>query len=87
MRAFQEDLSKFESPNTQVLGVSTDDIETHKRFSAGLGLKFPLISDIDRKLSLLSLSNQTAAFLKTLEIFLPDRFFLIFSTPSRGYIK
>ena len=51
MQAFQEDLSKFESLNAQVLGVSADDIETHKRFSAELGLKFPLISDSDRKLA------------------------------------
>lgn len=50
MRAFQEDLLKFESLNAQVLGVSADDIESHKRFSAELGLKFPLISDSDRKL-------------------------------------
>ena len=49
MRAFQEDLLEFESLNTQVLGVSADDIETHRRFSTELGLKFPLISDSDRK--------------------------------------
>jgi peroxiredoxin len=48
MRAFQKDLLKFESLNAQVLGVSADDIETHKRFSTELGLKFPLISDRDR---------------------------------------
>ena len=51
MRAFQDDLLKFESLNAQVLGVSADDLETHKRFSAELGLQFPLISDSDRKLA------------------------------------
>ena len=51
MRAFQEDLLKFESLNAQVLGVSMDDMEAHKRFSAELGLKFPLIPDSDRKLA------------------------------------
>ena len=51
MQAFQDDLLKFESLNAQVLGVSADDLETHKRFSAELGLKFPLISDSDRKLA------------------------------------
>ena len=50
MQAFQDDLLKFESLNAQVLGVSADDLETHKRFSAELGLRFPLISDSDRKL-------------------------------------
>ena len=51
MQAFQDDLLKFESLNAQVLGVSVDDLETHKRFSAELGLTFPLISDSDRKLA------------------------------------
>ena len=51
MEAFQDDLLKFESLNVQVLGVSADDLETHKRFSAELGLKFPLIPDSDRKLA------------------------------------
>ena len=51
MRTFQEDLLTFESLNAQVLGLSMDDMATHKRFSAELGLKFPLISDSDRKLA------------------------------------
>jgi peroxiredoxin Q/BCP len=50
MKAFQEDLSKFESLNAQVLGVSPDDVETHKRFSMELGLQFPLIADTDQKI-------------------------------------
>jgi peroxiredoxin Q/BCP len=51
MQAFQDDLLKFASLNAQVLGVSADDLETHKRFSRELGLQFPLISDSDRKLA------------------------------------
>jgi peroxiredoxin Q/BCP len=31
-----------------VLGVSPDDLETHKKFSASLGLRFPLIADTDK---------------------------------------
>ena len=45
MQAFQADLSRFESLNAQVLGVSPDDVETHKKFSASLGLRFPLVTD------------------------------------------
>jgi thioredoxin-dependent peroxiredoxin len=48
MQAFQQDLTKFESLNAQVLGISPDDLETHKRFSNELGLRFPLISDPDQ---------------------------------------
>ena len=47
MQAFQADLSRFERLNAQVLGVSPDDVETHKKFSASLGLRFPLVADKD----------------------------------------
>ena len=42
MEAFQKDVASFERFGTQVLGVSPDDVETHKRFAASLGLTFPL---------------------------------------------
>ena len=48
MQAFQADLSRFEGLNAQVLGVSPDDVETHTKFSASLGLRFPLIADTDK---------------------------------------
>ena len=51
MQAFQDDLLKFEGLGAQVLGVSADELETHKRFSAELGLRFPLISDGNGKLA------------------------------------
>jgi peroxiredoxin Q/BCP len=50
MRAFQQDFARFESLNAQVLGISPDDVETHKKFSAELGLQFPLIADTDQKI-------------------------------------
>jgi thioredoxin-dependent peroxiredoxin len=53
MQAFQQDLKKFESLNAQVLGISPDDVETHRRFSKELGLQFPLIADTDRKIQTL----------------------------------
>ena len=45
MAAFQKDIESFERLNTQVLGVSSDDLETHRRFAKELGLTFPLITD------------------------------------------
>ena len=45
MTAFQADIAAFERLNTQVLGVSPDDVATHKRFAESLKLAFPLVSD------------------------------------------
>lgn len=45
MEAFQKDIESFERLGTQVLGVSPDDMETHRRFAEKLGLTFPLVSD------------------------------------------
>jgi thioredoxin-dependent peroxiredoxin len=45
MKAFQADIAAFERLNTQVLGVSPDDVATHKRFAESLKLTFPLVSD------------------------------------------
>ena len=45
MQAFQRDLSRFEKLNAQVLGISTDDLQTHREFSEKFALTFPLIAD------------------------------------------
>lgn len=44
-RRFQEDLPKYIAKNTQVLGISVDDVDSHTEFCDSEGLKFPL----DRK--------------------------------------
>ena len=45
MKAFQDDIARFEELNVQVLGVSSDSLETHQAFSDQLGLSFPLAVD------------------------------------------
>jgi peroxiredoxin Q/BCP len=45
MQAFQSDFLRFAEHNAQVLGVSSDTLETHQEFAAKLGLGFPLIVD------------------------------------------
>lgn len=45
MKAFQDDIDRFEKLNAQVLGVSSDSLETHKEFARSLKLSFPLIAD------------------------------------------
>lgn len=50
-RRFQQDLGKYESRNTQILGVSVDDVDSHAEFCDAEGLKFPLLADADGKVS------------------------------------
>ena len=44
-RRFQKDLQKYGDRNTQILGISVDDPETHKEFCDSEGLTFPLLAD------------------------------------------
>jgi peroxiredoxin len=48
--AFQLDLPKFESLDTQVLGVSVDHIGAQKAFAEKLGLTYPLLDDFSREI-------------------------------------
>jgi len=45
MKAFQNDIERFEKLGAQVLGVSGDSQETHKDFVKKLGLNFLLLVD------------------------------------------
>jgi peroxiredoxin Q/BCP len=47
LQAFQADLAEFERRNAQVLGVSSDTLETHRKFAKRYGITFPLISDTE----------------------------------------
>ena len=39
---------EFEKLDAQIIGVSTDSMETHNKFSAENGIGFPLITDEDK---------------------------------------
>lgn len=45
MKAFQQNLSKLEAANTQVLGVSMDSTFSNKAWADQIGATFPLLSD------------------------------------------
>lgn len=47
--AFQADLANITELNTMVLGVSADTVDSHERFAKKYGLRFPLLSDPDKK--------------------------------------
>jgi len=45
MKAFQQNLSKLEAANAQVLGVSMDSTFANKAWADQIGVTFPLLSD------------------------------------------
>ncbi|MBD2091749.1 peroxiredoxin [Microcoleus sp. FACHB-1515] len=45
-RRFQQDLPKYQAKNTQILGISADDIQSHAEFCDSEGLRFPLLADL-----------------------------------------
>ncbi|NEQ21912.1 MAG: peroxiredoxin [Microcoleus sp. SIO2G3] len=44
-RRFQQDLPKYQAKNTQILGISADDVQSHAEFCDSEGLRFPLLAD------------------------------------------
>lgn len=50
-KAFNDRQSEFAALKAQVIGVSVDDVESHRAFARSLGLKFPLLADTDGKVS------------------------------------
>ncbi len=45
MTGYQAGIDKFSGADTVVFGVSTDDVETNKKFAESLNLEFALLSD------------------------------------------
>lgn len=44
--AFRDDSSKFEASNTQVFGISCDDVKSHETFSKKFNFTHPLLADL-----------------------------------------
>lgn len=44
---FRDSIFAFREANCQVLGVSLDDVESHKAFAEKYGLPFPLLADVE----------------------------------------
>lgn len=46
MPSYEDDMSRFEEYNTQVLGISVDSIPSHKAWAKSIGgIDYPLLSD------------------------------------------
>ncbi|MDR3764589.1 MAG: peroxiredoxin [Acidobacteriota bacterium] len=48
---FQRDLAQYEKLNTVILGVSLDDVNSHKQFCVKQGLSFRLLADTKHEVS------------------------------------
>jgi peroxiredoxin Q/BCP len=48
---FRDNIFAFKKINTQILGVSLDDAESHKKFAENHGLPFPLLADVEGRAS------------------------------------
>ncbi len=48
-QCFRDRLSKLRGLGVQVLGVSADSTESHKKFATAHKLNFPLLADVDKK--------------------------------------
>ena len=52
MQAYQFNLAKFDGADTQVFGVSTDNVPSQNKFAQDLGVTFPMLSDfLNREVS------------------------------------
>lgn len=49
-QCFRDRMSEFKAHGVQVLGVSTDDEKSHKKFATKYGLNFPLLADVNKEL-------------------------------------
>jgi len=50
-RRFQQDIDQYNRRNTQIIGVSVDDVQSHAEFCDSEGLKFPLLADTTGEVS------------------------------------
>ena len=48
---FRDNIFAYRDLNAQILGVSLDDVESHKAFAENHGLPFPLLADVDGQVS------------------------------------
>ncbi|MEI7547560.1 MAG: peroxiredoxin [Actinomycetota bacterium] len=48
LNTYNDDLAQFEALNAQVLAISAQTVESHQKFSAKHGFRFPLLADTDK---------------------------------------
>jgi len=48
---FRDVYDKVKAMGAEILGVSVDDVDSHKRFTEKFSLPFPLVADVDKKIA------------------------------------
>lgn len=48
-QCFRDRLNDLKALGVQVLGVSADDVKSHKKFAEAHGLNFPILADVDKE--------------------------------------
>ena len=48
---FSKDYKKFQKEEIEIIGVSPDDVDSHKKFCDKMGIKYPLLADVDKEIS------------------------------------
>ena len=51
LNSYNDDLSQFEALNAQVVAISAESLESHKKFADKHGFKFPLLADADKSVA------------------------------------
>ena len=48
---FSKDYEKFKKEGIGIVGISPDDVESHKKFCEKMGITYPLLADVDKEVS------------------------------------
>lgn len=51
LTSYNTDLGRFDALGAQLLGISPQDVDSHERFAANRGFRFPLLADVDKKVA------------------------------------
>ena len=50
-KAFRDHMGRLQQLGAKVVGVSPDDVESHRKFRDKYGLNFPLLADVDHRIA------------------------------------
>lgn len=48
---FSKDYKKFQKEGIEIIGISPDDVDSHKKFCKKMGIPYPLLADTEHKVS------------------------------------
>ena len=48
---FSRDYGKFQEQGVEVIGISPDDVSSHRKFCDKMGIRYVLLADVDKKIS------------------------------------